>query len=99
MHIDFYKIIQGYISSSNKNSVLILNDPYYSFNPTHENILIKIQKSEASTYTILVSDQKKAPNLNTVLKQINKHKLNVIEANFQKVNLEKIFRTITTGKN
>ncbi len=41
MHIDFYKIIQGYISSSNKNSVLILNDPYYSFNPTHENILIK----------------------------------------------------------
>ena len=41
MHIDFYNIIQGYISSSNKNSVLILNDPYYSFNPTHENILIK----------------------------------------------------------
>jgi len=41
MHIDFYKIIQGYISSSNKNSVLILNDPYYSFNPTHENIIIK----------------------------------------------------------
>ena len=26
-------------------------------------------------------------------------KLNVIEANFQKVNLEKIFRSITTGKN
>ena len=41
MHIDFYKIIQGYISSSNKNSVLVLNDPYYSFNPTHENIIIK----------------------------------------------------------
>ena len=60
---------------------------------------IKIQKSDASTYIILVSDNKKAPNINTVLKQINKHKLNVIEANFQKVNLEKIFRTITTGKN
>ena len=60
---------------------------------------IKIQKSDASTYTILVSDNKKVPNINTVLKQINKHKLNVIEANFQKVNLEKIFRTITTGKN
>ena len=60
---------------------------------------IKIQKSDASTYTILVSDNKKIPNLNTVLKQINKHKLNVIEANFQKVNLEKIFRTITTGNN
>ena len=60
---------------------------------------IKIQKSDASTYTILVSDNKKVPNLNTVLKQINKHKLNVIEANFQKVNLEKIFRTITMGKN
>lgn len=60
---------------------------------------IKIQKSDASTYIILVSDNKKVPNLNTVLKQINKHKLNVIEANFEKVNLEKIFRTITTGKN
>ena len=60
---------------------------------------IKIQKSDASTYIILVSDNKKVPNINTVLKEINKHKLNVIEANFQKVNLEKIFRTITTGKN
>ena len=60
---------------------------------------IEIQKSDASTYIILVSDNKKVPNINTVLKQINKHKLNVIEANFQKVNLEKIFRTITTGKN
>ena len=60
---------------------------------------IKIQKSNASNYTILVSDDKKVPNLNTVLKQINKHKLNVIEANFQKVNLEKIFRTITSGNN
>ena len=60
---------------------------------------IKIQKSDASTYIILISDNKKVPNINTVLKQINKHKLNVIEANFQKVNLEKIFRAITTGKN
>ena len=60
---------------------------------------IKIQKSDASTYIILVSDNNKVPNINTILKQINKHKLNVIEANFQKVNLEKIFRTITTGKN
>ena len=60
---------------------------------------IKIQKYDASTYIILISDNKKVPNINTVLKQINKHKLNVIEANFQKVNLEKIFRTITTGKN
>ena len=60
---------------------------------------IKIQKLDKSTYTILVSDNKKVPNLNTVLKQIHKHKLNVIEANFQKVNLEKIFRTITTGNN
>ena len=60
---------------------------------------IKIQKSDASTYIILVSDNKKVPNINTVLKQINKHKLNVIEANFQKINLEKIFRTITMGRN
>ena len=60
---------------------------------------VKIQKSDASTYIISVSDNKKVPNLSTVLKQINKHKLNVIEANFQKVNLEKIFRTITTGNN
>ena len=48
---------------------------------------------------ILISDNKKVPDLSTVLRQINKHKLKVIEANFQKVNLEKIFRTITTGNN
>jgi len=60
---------------------------------------IKIQKLNNSTYTILVSDNKKVPNLNTILKQINKHKLNVTEANFQKINLEEIFRTITSGNN
>ena len=60
---------------------------------------IKIQKLDKSTYTILVSDNKKVPNLNTVLKQINKHKLNVTEASFQKINLEEIFRTITSGNN
>ena len=60
---------------------------------------IKIQKSDASTYIISVSDNKKTPNLSTILKQISKHKLNVIEANFEKVNLEKIFRTITTVNN
>ena len=60
---------------------------------------IKIQKSDASTYVILVSDNKKLPNINTVLKQINKHKLNVIEANFQKTSLEEIFRTITSSNN
>jgi len=60
---------------------------------------IKIQKLDKSTYTILVSDNKKVPNLNTVLKQINKHKLNVTEANFKKTNLEEIFRTITSANN
>ena len=60
---------------------------------------IKIQKLDKSTYTILVSDNKKVPNLNTVLKQINKHKLNVIEASFQKINLEEIFRKITSRNN
>ncbi len=60
---------------------------------------IKIHKSDASTYIILVSDNKKLPNINTVLKQINKHKLNVIEANFQKTSLEEIFRTITSSNN
>ena len=60
---------------------------------------IKIQKLDNSTYRILVSDNKKVPNLNTILKQINKHKLNVTEANFQKINLEEIFRTITSGNN
>ena len=60
---------------------------------------IKIQKLDKSTYTILVSDNKKVPDLNTVLKQINKHKLNITEANFQKINLEEIFRTITSTNN
>ena len=60
---------------------------------------IKIQKLDKSNYTILVSDNKKVPNLNTVLKQINKHKLNITEANFQKINLEEIFRTITSANN
>ena len=60
---------------------------------------VKIQKTDKSTHTILVSDNKKVPNLNTVLKQINKLKLDVIEANFQKVSLEEIFRTITSDNN
>ena len=60
---------------------------------------VKIQKTDISTHTILVSDNKKVPNLNTVLKQINKLKLDVIEANFQKVSLEEIFRTITSENN
>jgi len=60
---------------------------------------VKIQKTDMSTHTILVSDNKKVPNLNTVLKQISKLKLDVIEANFQKVSLEEIFRTITSENN
>ena len=60
---------------------------------------VKIQKTDISGHTILVSDNKKVPNLNTVLKQINKLKLDVIEANFQKVSLEEIFRTITSDNN
>ena len=60
---------------------------------------VKIQKTDISGHTILVSDNKKVPNLNTVLKQINKLKLDVIEANFQKVSLEEIFRKITSDNN
>ena len=60
---------------------------------------VKIQKTDISTHTLLVSDSKKNPDLNTVLKQISKLKLDVIEAHFQKVSLEEIFRTITSEKN
>ena len=60
---------------------------------------VKIQKTDMSTHTILVSDNKKIPNINTVLKQINKLKFDVIEANFQKVSLEEIFRKITSDNN
>jgi ABC-2 type transport system ATP-binding protein len=60
---------------------------------------VKIQKTDISTHTLLVSDRRKNPNLNTVLKQISKLKLDVIEANFQKVSLEEIFRTITSENN
>ena len=60
---------------------------------------VKIQKTDMSTHTILISDNKKVPNLNTVLKQINKLKLDVIEVNFQKISLEEIFRTITSNNN
>ena len=60
---------------------------------------VKIQKTDISGHTILVSDNKKVPNLNTVLKQINKLKLDVIEANFKKVSLEEIFRKITSDNN
>ena len=57
---------------------------------------VKIQKTDMSGHTILVSDNKKVPNLNTVLKQINKLKLDVIEANFQKVSLEAVSYTHLT---
>ena len=60
---------------------------------------VVIQKSDLSTYTILISDNKKVPNFNNILKQINKLKLNIIEANYQKTSLEEIFRTITSGNN
>ena len=60
---------------------------------------VKIQKTDMSTHTILISDNKKVPNLNTILKQTNKLKLDVIEANFQKISLEEIFRTITSDNN
>jgi hypothetical protein len=39
---------------------------------------------------------KKTPELNAVLKQVNKFKLNIIEASFVKSNLEEIFRKITS---
>ncbi len=60
---------------------------------------VKIQKIDTLTHTILVSDNKKVPSLNTVLKQINKLKLDVIEVNFQKISLEENFRTITSDNN
>ena len=49
--------------------------------------------------TILPSSltlNKRTPELNAVLKQVNKFKLNIIEASFVKSNLEEIFRKITT---
>ena len=57
---------------------------------------VKIEKVDKDTNKILVSDNKKILDLNTVLKQVYKFKLNVIEANFVKSNLEEIFRKITT---
>ncbi len=57
---------------------------------------IKIEKLDKDTNRILVSDAKKAPDLNAVLKQVNKFKLNIIEAGFVKSSLEEIFRKITT---
>ena len=57
---------------------------------------VKIEKLDKDTNRILVSDDKKTPELNAVLKQVNKFKLNIIEASFVKSNLEEIFRKITT---
>ena len=57
---------------------------------------VKIEKLDKDTNIIFVSDDKKTPELNAVLKQVNKFKLNIIEANFVKSSLEEIFRKITT---
>ena len=57
---------------------------------------MKIEKLDKDTNRILVSDEKRTPELNAVLKQVNKFKLNIIEASFVKSNLEEIFRKITT---
>ena len=57
---------------------------------------VKIEKLDKDTNRILVSDDKKTPELNAVLKKVNKFKLNIIEASFVKSNLEEIFRKITT---
>ena len=57
---------------------------------------VKIEKVNKYTNKILVSDNKKTLDLNTVLKQVYKFKLNVIEASFIRLDLEEIFRKITT---
>ena len=57
---------------------------------------VKIEKLDKDTNIIFVSDDKKTPELNAILKQVNKFKLNIIEASFVKSNLEEIFRKITT---
>ncbi len=41
MHKDFFKQIERYLNTSENKKVLILNDTYYSFNATNENILIE----------------------------------------------------------
>jgi ABC-2 type transport system ATP-binding protein len=57
---------------------------------------VKIEKLDKDTNRIFVSDPQKTPDLNAVLKQVNKFKLNIIEASFVKSSLEEIFRKITT---
>ena len=67
----------------NKKTLSIkVSDKINSFFSKNIKSLIKyddviIQKSDSSTYTILITDNKKDPNLDTVLKQINKLKLDV----------------------
>ena len=41
MHKDFFKQIERYLNTSENKKVLILNDTFYSFNATKENILIE----------------------------------------------------------
>ena len=37
MHIGFYKHIEKYLINKNNVKILILNDPYYSYNATQNN--------------------------------------------------------------
>ena len=40
MHIGFFKNIEKYLEDMDNKKILVLNDSYFSYNPTNQNITI-----------------------------------------------------------
>jgi len=79
------------IKVSNKIGINLIKDIKSSLNCKD----VKIEKLNESNNRILIEDPKKNIDLNKILTQLKKHKLNVHEASFLKPSLDDIFRRIT----
>ena len=59
---------------------------------------IEIKSEDNSSTKILIEGDEKNLDLNKIITQLKKHKLNVVEASIIKPSLDEIFRKITQSK-
>tara|TARA_B110000116_G_scaffold223736_1_gene203043 strand:- start:35 stop:844 length:810 start_codon:yes stop_codon:yes gene_type:complete len=60
--------------------------------------IVNIEPNKKNHYEILIEDKKEVLNLNKIMTEIKKYKLNIYEASFLKNSLDDVFRKITQQK-
>jgi ABC-2 type transport system ATP-binding protein len=60
--------------------------------------IVNIELNKKNHYEILIEDKKEVLNLNKIMTEIKKYKLNIYEASFLKNSLDDVFRKITQQK-